>query len=88
MVKSNSTHPEAKFPLVFVCSELTSPSLPTESQVNEPEGKVIIEQLEKYCSGWPKDSWGAKLDPSQICVMSPSRTQVRIICYYLRFSSF
>ena len=76
VVPALSTHPEAPFPLVFVCSDLQDP-LPSENPVNEKEARIVIEQVQKFAPGWPQDYWGAKLDPSQICVMSPSRTQVR-----------
>ena len=75
LVSSESTHPNAPFPLVFVCSDLTPPQ-PSDNPINEPEARIIIEQLQKFARGWPKDSWGMKVDPSHICVVSPSRTQV------------
>ena len=78
VVPPESTHPSAPFPLVFVCSALTPPK-PSDNPINGPEARIIIEQLHKFAQGWPKDYWGMKVDPSQICVMSPSRTQVIII---------
>ena len=76
VVPAESTHPDAPFPLVFVCSDLTKPQ-PSENPTNENEARIVIEQLQKFAPGWPQDYWGAKVDPSQICVMSPSRSQVR-----------
>lgn len=84
VVPAKSTHPDAPFPLVFVCSDLKTPK-PSENPVNESEAAIIIEQLQRFAPGWPQDRWGAKLDPKQICLMSPSRTQVRpsiIICWW------
>ena len=75
VVPQHSTHPDAPFPLVFVCSSLRPPE-PSESPINDLEAEIIIDQMSKYVSKWPKDSWGARLDPSQMCIMSPSRTQV------------
>ncbi|CAI8022524.1 Probable RNA helicase SDE3, partial [Geodia barretti] len=72
-VKPESTHPDAPFPLVFICSDIIHPH-PSENPINELEAKIVVEQLKKFGSGWPQDCWGAKLDPSQICLMSPSRT--------------
>ena len=77
VVPATSTHPDAPFPLVFICSDLQQPQ-PSENPINELEARIVIEQLSKFAPGWPQDSWGAKLDPTQICVMSPSRTQVRL----------
>ena len=74
-VPADSTHPEAPFPLIFVCSSI-SPPQPGENPVNELEARVVIEQLSKYAPGWPQDRWGENFDPSQICIMSPSRSQV------------
>ena len=76
-VPEHSIHPDAPHSLVFVCSNLQTPE-PCESPINDTEAKIIIEEMSKYTSNWPKDSWGAKVDPSQICIMSPSRTQVRV----------
>ena len=78
-VSVESTHPEAPFPLIFVCSSVDLPR-PGEDLVNELEARMVIEQLSKYAPGWPKDRWGAKLDPSQICIMSASRSQVSWNC--------
>jgi serine/threonine protein kinase len=78
VVPATSTHPEAPFPLVFVCSDLQVP-VPSGNPVNEMEARIVIEQVQKFAPGWPQDYWGAKLDPAQICVMSPSRTQVNKI---------
>ena len=75
VVPPNSTHPEAPFPLVFVCLDVSQPK-PCDNPINEIEAKVIIEQLKKYVPGWPQDSWGTKPDSRQICLMSPSRMQV------------
>ena len=73
-VPVDSTHPDAPFPLTFVCSSI-SPHQPSEDPVNELEARVVIEQMSKYTTGWPQDRWGTK-HPSEICIMSPSRRQV------------
>ena len=78
----DSTHPDAQFPLVFVCSSVTPPE-PSDSPINETEANATIEQLKKYIPGWPQDRWGCRVDPQQICLMSPSRTQVRPLCLFL-----
>ena len=80
VVPAESTHPNAPYPLVFVCSDITKP-LPSENPINELEARIIIEQLQKYAPGWPQDRWGSKVDPSQICLMSSSRSQVRMLLY-------
>ena len=73
-VQDDSTHPDAPFPLIFVCSSI-NPLQPGEDPVNELEAGVVIEQMSKYVRNWPKDRWGTLL-PSEICIMSPSRRQV------------
>ena len=82
VVPPESTHPDAPFPLVFICSDITDPR-PSDNPINELEAKIVVEQLKKFGSGWPQDYWGAKLDPSQICLMSPSRTQVSFVKYFV-----
>lgn len=64
-----SAHPQAKYPLVFVCSSLTADVDPNL------EAKLILQQIKHYVvSLWPV-SWGRQ-DLSKICLATASRTQV------------
>lgn len=62
-------HPRAAYPLIFVCSGLTS-------KVNSKlEAQLLLEQVSRFAiHSWPL-SWGEK-DLKKICVTTASRTQV------------
>lgn len=65
-----SSHPKAKYPLLFVCSSLTS------DVDNHLEANVILEQIEDFTIfHWP-DRWG-EWDLTKICLTTASKTQVR-----------
>ena len=62
-------HPDAVFPLIFVCSSL-GPT--TDSKMEE---QLVLQQAMKFAvHSWPSD-WG-KRDLTKICLVSASRTQV------------
>ncbi|XP_019856644.1 PREDICTED: uncharacterized protein LOC109585133 [Amphimedon queenslandica] len=65
-------HPEAKYPLHFICSNLTEEK---EIRANSNEFEVIklLEELSKYVKSWPNE-WGKK-DLSKICVMTTTAHQ-------------
>lgn len=67
-------HHMAAYPLVFVCSSLTS-------EVNhELEAQLLLKEVERFViSNWPVN-WGKK-DPRKVCIVTPSRTQVLYIVY-------
>ena len=73
-----SAHPDAPFPLLFVCSSIDDTVRSIESNANESEARIVLEQVTKYADNWPVHGWGKK-DLSQTCFISPSRSQVREI---------
>ena len=62
-------HHLAEYPLVFVCSSLTT-------EVNlELEAQLLLQQVRRFVvDNWPT-SWGEK-DLKQICIVTPSQAQV------------
>lgn len=77
--QSASAHPQAKYPLVFVCSALTM-GVDNKCEANV-EANVLLRQLENFVVlNWP-DSWGEK-DLSKICLVTASRTQVLILGHW------
>ena len=88
-VRDGSAHPGALFPLKFICSSVDDAACSIESMTNEREAKIVLQEAKKICSTWPEDTWG-KRDFSQICVISPTRSQVTVNQFYtnrLKWSS-
>ena len=67
-------HPQAPYPLLFICSNLTSNVL---SSVSDQEAQLLLEQVTAFVDQrtWPKEQWG-KYDLSSIAVVTATRTQV------------
>ena len=64
-------HPEAKYPLIFVCSTLSS------SADTNLEAKLLLKEIKRFVVSWP-DEWGCE-DLSKISLVTTSRTQVYTI---------
>ena len=79
-VPDESVHPDAKFPLQFVCTSLDSNIEATESSVNKIEVEVALNKASSFLIKWPENVWG-KRDPSEICFLSPCRAQVLWACF-------
>ena len=67
-------HPQAPYPLLFVCSNLTSD---VHSSVSDQEAQLLLEQVNNFVGhrSWPHEQWG-KYDISNIAVVTATRTQV------------
>ena len=77
-VPPNSTHPDAPYPLMFVCSNLddTYQAVEVKPEEVKKEVRIALEQAKKFALlHWPTDGWGKK-DFSQLCFASPTRVQV------------
>lgn len=72
------THPDAPFPLVFVCSSLDDTKTAREG-TDVAEADCILAQMGKYLENWPPN-WGGM--QSAVCVMSSSENQVQIDIIY------
>ena len=84
--KDSSPHPDAPYPLVFVCSSLER-AQSNKSSWNEAEAKMTLKIAEKYLESWP-GRWG-KFSPEQVCFMARTHQQVSFIyvCWLHRTNS-
>ena len=71
-VPDSTAHHLAPFPLTFVCSSIQQ-DLNKTSGVDENEANMIIKEIQKYFSMWPKH-WSKK--DKRIGIVSPSADQV------------
>ena len=76
-VPSDSTHPDAPFPLLFVCSSIDTEVKCMKDAQNEEEAIIALREAARLANHWPTDRWGPK-DLNQTCFMSPTRSQVSI----------
>ena len=74
-VPDESAHPDAPYPLVFVCSSLDASIQSIRNDTNEIEARHLLQQVSKFIANWPR-AWG-NVDRSQICIMTPSANQVQ-----------
>ena len=75
-VPDHSAHPDAEFPLRFVCTNLDANVKPTKSSISEVEVEVALKETANIFMKWPIN-WG-KRDLSQMCFLSPCRGQVHV----------
>ena len=71
-----SLHPGYRFPLVFVCTDVEDATIEVKENVNQREVVTTVRTLSEIIRSWPNKLWGV-LAPSSLCIMSPSRAQVR-----------
>ncbi len=88
-VPADTTHPDAPFPLAFVCSSVDDRSqIENAHGYYENEASIAVEEVDRYTDvrKWPHQ-WGER-DMSQFCLISPTRYQVynlisiHCFCYY------
>ena len=70
-------HPDAKYPVHFVCSSLDEDVLQVEESFNEKEVSLVLDEVRKYVENWPKNEWGRK-NLKDICVMATTANQVNM----------
>ena len=73
-VPDSKGHPNAPFPLIFVCSSVQQDINCTPGK-NEKEAKILVKQLVKYIQQYPIN-WVQGGRRPHVCVMSPSANQV------------
>ena len=74
-VPDHSAHPEATFPLRFVCTSLDSRVRATESSICEVEVDSALKEASHFLLKWPAHNWGDQ-DVTKLCFLSPCRGQV------------
>ena len=75
--KDSSPHPDAPYPLMFVCTSLER-AQSNRNSWNEAEVKTILEVAEKYLKTWPA-RWGS-FSADQVCLMARTHQQVFTMC--------
>ena len=76
-VSSASTHPDAPFPLRFICSSVDDTLKYVEDAKNGKEANIALWEAARIAEKWPVDRWGPK-DLAQTCFMSTARSQVSL----------
>ena len=74
-VAEQSTHPDAPFPLRFVCTSLNHNVKETKDSLCKVEVAAALEEASRFFMKWPDDIWGRR-DLKQVCFLSPCRGQV------------
>ena len=70
------SHPEAPFPLHFVCSDIENKVKPLETGTNyQHEAAIVVEQVRKWTASWSLNVW-VKKDFTENAIASPTRSQV------------
>lgn len=71
-------HPDAPYPLLFICSSLDNDLCYVKESVNENEASVLLKQVKKFTisKNWPQQ-WG-KRDLSRVCIVTQTRGQVSL----------
>ena len=67
-------HPDAGYPLHFICSSLDQEVLEVSESSNRREVELIFKEVRKFVNNWPKE-WG-KRNLSDICIMATTANQV------------
>ena len=75
VISDEVSHPEARYPLLFVCSSLEDSSRAVDACTNEQEARLVLEQVQRFMECWPEQRWGRK-KLSEVCVMMANRKQV------------
>lgn len=70
-------HPDYPYPLAFVCTSVQTNVTKVMSMKNKEEAEVVLNLARDIGLTWPKRIWG-KSHLSQMCIISPSRKQVRL----------
>lgn len=75
----SSAHPDAPFPLQFVCSSIDDTVSSIAESANESEARIALNQAHNYAAKWPVEGWGPP-DLNQVCFVSTTRSQVSPKC--------
>ena len=74
-VPDTVAHPAAPYPLQFYCSSIDDKVQSIDSIMNKQEAEITLKLVAEFAKEWPSASWGP-VDLSQMCFMSPTRSQV------------
>ncbi len=67
-------HPQARYPLIFVCSSISEQQNPGLQKI---EAEILLNEASKYVSHkcWPRNQWGP-YRKDKIAILTTTRTQV------------
>ena len=71
-IRNSSSHPDAPYPLLFFCSSIDDK---VQTTMNRQEAEITLKLIAQFAKRWPSECWG-RMDLSQMCFMSPTRSQV------------
>ena len=74
-VPDSAAHSAAPYPLLFYCSSIDDKVQSIDSTMNKQEAEITLKLAAEFAKEWPSASWGP-VDLSQMCFMSPTRSQV------------
>ena len=77
-VPADTAHPDAPYPLVFVCSSLDTDFKDIHNDVDKKEAEIVLKQVRKFTDNWPEKQWGEKW-LEDVCIVAPSPNQVRYL---------
>ena len=72
-VPNSAAHPAAPYPLLFCCSSIDDQVQSVESTMNKQDAQITLKLVEEFSKQRPNAS---SFDVSQMCFMSPTRSQV------------
>ena len=74
-VSEHSAHPDAPFPLLFVCTSLDRSVKETKDSRCKVEVDAALQEASRFFMKWPASIWG-KRDLREMCFLSPCSGQV------------
>ena len=77
IVSCDIAHPDAPYPLRFICSSLDHTIEHVSSDIDEYEAILLLDQMKQFLYPWPTQQWGPK-ELSNTCLITPTRHQVRL----------
>lgn len=75
-VPDSAAHPAAPYPLLFYCSSIDDKVQSVEGTMNKQDAEIILKLVEEFSKRWQN---ARSFDVSQICFMSPTRSQVCVL---------
>ena len=80
-------HPNAPYPLIFVCSSIQKVTSHIERDTSDFEAQLLISKLVEFLHEWPHREWKRRR-LEDVCVMAISRRQVtQFMCDTLQVHS-
>lgn len=70
-------HPDALYPIHFLCSDLSEETVEVTETQNEREVLMVLAEVKKYVdyNKWPREEWGDR-NLKDICIMATTANQV------------